>query len=58
MKTQKPKHDKVAKVRASLSHLATAHLATAGATLCTTLMVLGMFDGGGTGPKVPPAQGE
>jgi hypothetical protein len=51
MKKQKPKLQ-VSTVRASL-----AYLATAGATLCTTLMVLGVFDGG-TGPKVPPSAGE
>jgi hypothetical protein len=49
---KKVEQDKKTRLRTSL-----AHLATAGATLCTTLMVLGVFDGG-TGPKVPPAQGE
>jgi hypothetical protein len=52
MKIQKPSQPKAPKVRAAL-----VRFATAGATLCTTLMVLGVFDGG-TGPKVPPAQGE
>jgi hypothetical protein len=52
MKTQRAKQERTSHVRASL-----ARLATAGATLCTTLMVLGVFDGG-TGPKVPPALGE
>lgn len=33
-------------------------VATAGVTLCTTLMVLSPFFEGGTGPKIPPAQGE
>ena len=49
---KKVEQDKKTRLRASLTHLVTA-----GATLCTTLMVLGVFDSG-TGPKVPPARGE
>lgn len=52
MNKQQPKQDKAAKLRRSL-----VQLATAGATLCTTLMVLGVF-GGGTGPKIPASLGE
>ncbi len=52
MKTDNAKKEKRT-MRSTLTRVATAS-----AMLCTTLMVLSPFFGGGTGPKIPPAQGE